>query len=142
MFRGRKTYKVNKWCVSSSDGFAEDREEVDIDFPSDASLDADVVSSEVAHPHRPSRSTAGWHMPVLDIDVPHHYEPSTTPGHGHLYIDVPVEWPEYAVILRALGDAGILEPGYVGASLDRRATFVRLPWIKKGARRGQAPASA
>lgn len=127
MFRGRKTYRVNRWGGDSNDPFfPEEREVVHVDA-------ADVVSSETAHGH---------HFPVLDLDIPHHYEPSTTPGHGHLYLDVPLSWPDYRRLLLALEAAGILEPGYVGASIDRKATFVRLPWVKKGERHGKASASA
>jgi hypothetical protein len=129
MFRGRKTYRVNRWSTDSSDpqiALPEDREE----RPTNES---DVVSSE---------TYGGAHMPVLDIDVPHHYEPSTTPGHGHLYLDVAISWPVYRKLLIALEEAGVLEEGYVGASIDRRATFVRLPWVRKGADNGKASASA
>jgi hypothetical protein len=46
------------------------------------------------------------HAPVLDIDVPAYLVPSSTPGHSHLYI-------------------------YVKASIRRRHTAVRVPWLKK-----------
>lgn len=129
MFRGRKTYRVNRWGGDSNEPFFPEEREVVPNLDT-----ADVVSSETAYGHD--------HMPVLDIDIPHHYEPSTTPGHGHLYLDVRLSWPEYRKLLLALEEARIIEPGYVGASIDRRATFVRLPWVKKGERRGQATASA
>jgi hypothetical protein len=73
----------------------------------------------------------GNHRPVLDFDVPARYEPSTTPGHGHLYIDKPLTWAQYEQLLIVLGEVGILEKGYVGAALRRGATFVRPPWVKK-----------
>lgn len=57
--------------------------------------------------------------------------PSTTPGHGHLYVDHPTTWEAYQKLLNALVDHGILEPGYVGASEDRGWTCVRLPWVRK-----------
>jgi hypothetical protein len=69
------------------------------------------------------------HLPVLDSDVPARLVPSETPGHHHLYFDVPMSWPTYAALITAMGDAGLLEPGYVSASLARRCTFVSpKPW--------------
>jgi len=73
----------------------------------------------------------GQHRPVLDFDIPARYVPSTTPGHGHLYIDVPMSWEKYEAVLIALRDAGVLETGYVGAACRRKATFVRPEWVKK-----------
>jgi len=67
----------------------------------------------------------GSHRPVLDFDIPAHYVPSSTPGHGHLYIDKNMSWETYERLLIALADAGILERGYVHAALCRKATFVR-----------------
>lgn len=72
------------------------------------------------------------HMPVLDIDVPHRHVPSATPGHAHLYLDVPMTWRQYKRLLKALAKAGIVEPGYVRASISRKASFVRVPWLPKG----------
>lgn len=122
-YRKRITYKVNRWGGDSSDpAFPEDRERADWGV-------ADVVSSEAADLW--PCVEGGWHRPVLDLDFPHHYEPSSTPGHGHLYLDTPVEWRRYRKLLDAMEECGILEPGYVAASKARKATFVRLPWRKK-----------
>lgn len=84
----------------------------------------------------------GRHRPVLDLDVPARYVPSTTPGHDHLYIDLPagLTWEQYEAVLVALGNAGILEPGYVSAARRRHATFVRPQGVKKPAK--EAPATA
>lgn len=84
--------------------------------------DAEVVSSEIE---------GNLHCPVLDIDVPMFLVPSTTPGHYHLYIDVPMSWGKYRKLLVALGDAGILEKGFVKASIQRKFSNVRVPWLKK-----------
>lgn len=75
----------------------------------------------------------GRHRVVLDIDHPAWLMPSTTPGHYHLYIDVPggIERMEYAKLLDALVNANVIEPGYAGASIARGFTSVRLPWITK-----------
>lgn len=73
------------------------------------------------------------HALVLDIDMPAWLIPSTTPGHYHLYVDVPGGIPraEYDALLDALVNARVIEPGYAGASKARVFTSVRLPWIKK-----------
>lgn len=71
------------------------------------------------------------HGPVLDIDIPHELVPSTTPGHSHLYLDVKVSWRKYKRLLKALAAAGVVEPGYVKASLRRKHTAVRVPWLAK-----------
>lgn len=56
---------------------------------------------------------------------------SSTPGHGHLYMDVILWWDEYEALLEAFAWAGLVEPGYVGASKRREATHLRLPWVRK-----------
>lgn len=86
---------------------------------------ANLVSSELV--------ASKQHAPALDIDVPAYLVPSTTEGHSHLYIDVPMSWRQYRKLLIAMRDAGILEPGYVAASLERRATFLRPPGVRKAA---------
>jgi hypothetical protein len=86
--------------------------------------DAEVVSSEIAG--RP-----GCHLVLLDLDVPAHLVPSSTPGHSHLYIELPMSWERYEALLAALAAAGIVEPGYLQVSRKRRATHLRLPWVKK-----------
>lgn len=89
----------------------------------DAAIEeADVVSSELGN---------GLHAPCIDVDVPMRIVPSTTPGHGHLYIDVAMDWEQYIAILEALAAAGVVERGYVMASEFRKGTHVRLPWVKK-----------
>lgn len=74
-----------------------------------------------------------FHRPVLDLDFPAVVVPSTTPGHGHLYLDKVLTWSQYVELLEVLGRVGILEPGYVSASIAREFTSVRLPWVKKTA---------
>lgn len=75
--------------------------------------------------------TENKHRPILDIDIPMHIIPSTTEGHGHLYIDKELTWWEYKRLLGVLADCGIIEQGYLKVSLAREHTAVRLPWIKK-----------
>lgn len=72
-----------------------------------------------------------YHRPVLDIDIPIKVVPSSTPGHSHLFIDHAMAWPAYQKLLHALAEAGIVESGYVAASVRRGHTSARLPHVKK-----------
>lgn len=92
---------------------------------------AELATSELQF--QPSGASEVWHTPLLDIDVPAALVPSSTPGHSHLYIDRPMTWQTYAQLLHALCDAGIIEPGYLRASLDRGHTALRTPWTRKAA---------
>lgn len=93
----------------------------------DANLSsAEVVSSQIL-------SQPKFHAPVLDIDIPHELVPSSTPGHSHLYLDIPMTWRQYKRLLKALARAGVVEKGYVEASIRRKHTAVRVPWLKKEA---------
>jgi hypothetical protein len=77
--------------------------------------------------------TNGKHAPLLDHDCKHEYVPSSTPGHGNLYLDVELTWRQYRRLLKALRRAGVLEKGYVGAALKRKHNELRLPHVKKPA---------
>lgn len=65
------------------------------------------------------------HAPAIDIDLPCRLVESRKPGHFHLYIDKEMSWTQYTKILLALTDAGIIEEGYLDASLKRGQTFLR-----------------
>lgn len=85
---------------------------------------ANLVSSvQVDSTGRPT----GLHLPVIDVDLPCDFVPSSTPGHGHLYIDKALTWDQYRILLHVLMVLGIVEPGYVAVSEKRGATFVRKP---------------
>jgi hypothetical protein len=84
---------------------------------------ADVVTSK--------SSIKDFHRPVLDIDFPIAIIESSTKGHYHLYMDKKLSWFEYEKLLRVLEEVGIIEEGYLYASLDREFTSVRLPWVGK-----------
>lgn len=71
------------------------------------------------------------HAPVLDIDFGAQLIPSSTPGHFHLYFEKAMTWDNYCGLLKALGDVGILEAGYVKASLRRGYSSVRKPGVYK-----------
>jgi hypothetical protein len=89
--------------------------------------EADVITSELVD----LSGKAEWHAPVLDIDFPAMLIPSTTPGHYHLYLEKAVPHRQYMKLLKALGSAGIIEPGYAAVSRKRGHTAVRLPWVQK-----------
>jgi hypothetical protein len=76
-------------------------------------------------------STRQYHAPVLDIDIPHKLVPSSTVGHSHLYLDIKCTWTAYEDFLWASEKIGLLEEGYVKASLHRGFTAVRKPGIYK-----------
>ena len=77
------------------------------------------------------RHRKGYHAPVLDLDIPHLLIPSSSDKHSHLYLDVEIPWWKYKVLLRVLAWVGILEKGYVQASISRGHTAVRAPWFRK-----------
>lgn len=77
------------------------------------------------------REPTGTHTIALDIDHRVRVVPSSTPGNSHLYIDVELEWEQYEKLLDVLGEIGVVQPGYVAASKRRKATHLRLPWVKK-----------
>lgn len=68
----------------------------------------------------------GLHRPAIDVDLPCRLVESRTPGHYHLYIDQPMRWWRYRLLLRALVLAGVVERGYYKASVRRRQTHLRL----------------
>ena len=71
------------------------------------------------------------HAPIIDLDFPHHYVPSTNGGHGHLYIDTPMSQAKMMFLLWALRVTGVIEQGNFWWSLRRGGTFVRRPGIAK-----------
>lgn len=84
-----------------------------------------------------SKCSNGKHAPVIDVDIPIYVVPSSQLGHHHLYIDKEISWNNYVRILKALESAGIIETGYLKASLEREYTAVRPVGITKpGSPRG------
>lgn len=78
-----------------------------------------------------SLTDEGMHLPALDIDVPCRLVESSTKGHFHLFIDKPMTWEEYRILLDGLARAGIIEQGFAEASLDRGASFLRTRKAKR-----------
>jgi hypothetical protein len=90
----------------------------------------------------------GYHRLALDIDGPMgpiediakyfeteriqeniRYWRSSTPGNYHLIASTPMTWDTYQTLL--INEIGYLQQGYVNASIERQATTLRLPSIKK-----------
>lgn len=88
--------------------------------------ESQVWSSEIAT--GPDR---GRHVLAIDVDHRCRIIPTSTPGHFHLVIDKVMDWAELQEILVALANAGIVEQGYLDASVRRRAAHLRLPWVTK-----------
>lgn len=84
--------------------------------------EANVVSSLL---------TNGKHAPAIDVDLPVHAIPSSTPGHSHLYFDVELSWPDYLRLLRVIRDIGILQDGFYRSAKSRGTTLLRLPGVPK-----------
>jgi hypothetical protein len=85
---------------------------------------AHLVSSELSDSNHGS---SGLHAPTLDLDMEASLIPSSTPGRYHLYIDHPLTWRKYKRLLRALARSGIIEKGFVRASIKRKRTQLRTP---------------
>lgn len=122
-------FHVKDWGNNDSDDKGSNR-------PSDREAVADVDEANVITSlHQPSlgQDREPRHAVVLDIDHPAWLIPSTTPGHYHLYIDVPGGLSEsaYFFLLKVLAANKIIEKGYAAASTERGFTSVRLPWVQK-----------
>lgn len=119
-----ETYKNAKKSLKKSKSKSKYEEGFYTRIPDEAS---DIGSAELIA----SVTTKGTHRPLLDIDFPAVVIPSSTPGHGHLYIDKEMPWKDYQKLLNLFAELGIIENGYRGASLARGYSALRLPWIKK-----------
>lgn len=77
--------------------------------------------------------TNGRHAPALDLDgVGARLVPSSTEGNFHLYLDdLQMSWPIYRFLLWALMVSGVIQRGFYKASVARRMSTLRPPWVKK-----------
>lgn len=91
--------------------------------------DANIITSRIVGDNFAAVTES--HTLVVDLDVPARLVPSSTPGHTHLYIDVPMSWAAAVKVLDALAAAGVVEDGYVKASKRRGWSAARLPWVRK-----------
>lgn len=89
----------------------------------------DVISSETVDDH--TGKPTGMHTVVLDVDYRMAIR-ETSPGRGHLFIDVPpMSEKEYFALLEALAKARVIDRGYWLASVARGGSHVRTPWTPK-----------
>lgn len=79
----------------------------------------------------PKADALPLHTVALDIDLPCKVVPSSTGGHFHLFIDKQLTWDQYRQLIEVMAAVGLVEPGYAKASIARKATLVRLPWVRK-----------
>lgn len=86
--------------------------------------EANVINSDVLN------SWNAEHKIILDIDFPVHVVESSE-GKSHLYIDYAVSWDQVVMLMSVLVELGLLERGYMYASIDRGFTSVRVPWALK-----------
>lgn len=84
--------------------------------------EATVISSRL-------RTIEDLHAPALDLDLPCRLLPSKTPGHFHLYIDVPMPWKRYRKLMKAMVKAQLVEEGFYKASVHHKASDLRVPEV-------------
>jgi hypothetical protein len=72
-----------------------------------------------------SLTESGRQAPIIDLDVPHHYVKTETPGHAHLYLNYEIPRWRWLALMIGLRLGGALEVGTFWWSLRRGANFVR-----------------
>lgn len=115
---------------SANDGESDDEDGLDVEkLIEELPLgNSNSVSSKIKNePFAP----AGWHLPVLDFDFNVWASESSTPGHYHVILDKPMSWEKYKKLLEVMADCGLLEQGFLNASIEREASWVRTPWTDK-----------
>jgi hypothetical protein len=93
--------------------------------------EANIVSS-LLKPILPG-APASRHIVAVDIDWPAHLIPSSTPGHSHLYVEVPggIAQDAYFDWLDASAKIGLIQKGYAEVARLRGHSDLRLPWVSK-----------
>lgn len=71
------------------------------------------------------------HLAVIDCDYPVIVMESSTPGHGHLYIEKEMTWEQYKALLEGMFKAGLIQKAWYENALKDKRTYVRLPHVKK-----------
>jgi hypothetical protein len=100
------------------------------EYPVDRAFKLPVVPVENANVVS-SLLTNGRHAPAIDVDLPVHVVPSSTPGHSHLYIDAELTWDDYLRLLTVMADIGLVERGFLESAERRGTTLLRLPGVTK-----------
>lgn len=133
MIAKQVTRRIDVW----DDKGSEEVYLTDPGVPADVGEGANVVTSVREFPNDwrdyfgPSR-----HAVLLDLDVPAKLIPSSTEGHSHLYVDVECSQEAYFRFLDAAAEVGIITKAYAEASQRKGASYLRLPWVKKGTKDG------
>jgi len=129
------TYGVDNdrrwWLWHFGFGFASRRPTADGDGRQPADLpigiDYDVVTDPEAASLVSSRGPDGYHRLVLDLDMEAMLVPSKTDGHHHLFVDAPMAWWKYQILLWVLMRAGVIDRDYYKACRRWRASMVWVP---------------
>lgn len=90
--------------------------------------EATLVTSRIADPFDPK---GDWHMPVIDIDLPCAWVPSTDPSHGHLFINKSMTREDFLKLLAVMEEVGLVQTGYLRAARARGYSAVRMPGLQK-----------
>ena len=118
----RKEYRMKDLPNTYEEGLEDPYKDFEVEY-----AQGNLISSAL----NPKFANITLHAPIFDIDVPHTYVPSSTPGHGHLYINQETTWEDYLRILEAMSDAGLIESGWVSASRTRGYACLRAPGVTK-----------
>lgn len=84
------------------------------------------------------KNHGGLHSPAIPLTAPARLVPSSTDRHFHLYLDVPMGWPTYKRLLKALARAGVIEKNWAETSIKTGYTCLRPPWKNKHNKAKQA----
>jgi hypothetical protein len=78
-----------------------------------------------------SKTRSDTQRPIIDLDFPHTYVPSNTPGHAHLYLNKEISQWRWFILMVGLYIGGVVDKGGFWWTLRRRSNFVRLPGVLK-----------
>lgn len=110
----RTFWRITQQSQRTETGYTAQKEERVL-VPNDR---ADLVSSQT--------QMEKWHLPAIDFDFPAKLIPSKTEGHFHLFLEQPVKWKKYKKVLKAMAEAGLINPGYYTMSVKRKQSFLRI----------------
>lgn len=79
-----------------------------------------------------SETEGGKHKILIDLDCDHVYVPSSTSGHGHLYVNQELPLNEYLRLLRVLADVNVISYDWYDVVCSNQRAFLRHPDMKKG----------
>ena len=75
---------------------------------------------------------ADRHRPIIDLDIPHMYVPSSTTGHGHLYLDgLEMNDATHFTFMAMLHHYGVVKDGTLAQVKAHNMTLARPPHVRK-----------